>query len=378
MKKSAIFLQIFIYLSICAFLSTKDAAGQGVSHSKKCQGVTKRERAFLEAVVANKLETVKILLDRGISANTTDTCETSALRFAVRGNHTEMVTLLLQAGAEVKSENFLIYAFDDREDEEDEEIGSREEDNFSIVKALIDAGADVNLRKDSAGETPLIAFAAKSNRIKSLELLLRAGAEANAQDTRDKTALSYATEKGYVEAKTLLKSFGANATEAVKWYKEKYGDNAFIQATSDGRADVVEAMIENGFDVNTQNAAGVTALMRVKNTGTLQVLLDAGANVHLRDNAGFTALIHVTGTYRAKTVKGLLQAGADVEAKTPDGKTALMFASLQGDVVTVQALLGAGAKVNERDNSNRTATSHALARNKLDVFKILRQAGGVQ
>jgi ankyrin repeat protein len=376
MKKSTIFLQILLCLLL---FSAKVAAAQEVSRSQKCQAATKLERAFLAAVEAGKIATVKALLNKGISAETKDSCHDTALMLAVRNNHTPIVDLLLRAGADADAvdifhQNTLIQAFDDTDDDASDK---KQEDNFMLVKALIDAGADVNFTKDFGSYTAVI-LATKANRIKSLELLLKAGAEVNVQDTYDKTALSYASERGYSEAKALLKSFGANATEAIEWYKEKYGDNAFIQATTEGRADVVEEMLENGFQVNTQNAAGVTALMRVRNISTLKALLNAGANVHLRDNAGFTALIHVSASWSAKMVQGLIQAGADIEAKTPDGKTALMFASLQGDVSAVQALLDAGAKVNERDASNKTALSHALTRDKSDVIKLLRQAGGVQ
>jgi ankyrin repeat protein len=350
MKKSTIFLQILICLLL---FSAKVAVAQKVSHSQKCQGATKQERAFLAAVEAGKIATVKVLLHKGISAETTDSCNDTALMLAVRNNHTEIVNLLLRAGANANAvdtfhQNTLIQAFDDTDDDE---ADNKQEDNFLLVKALLDAGADVDFTKDFGQYTAVI-LATKANRIKSLKLLLKAGAEVNAQDSYEKTALCYASERDYSEAKALLKSFGANATKATEQYKAEYGDNAFIQATRDGRADVVEEMLENGFQVNTQNAAGVTALMRVRNVGTLKALLNAGANVHLRDHAGFTALIHASASWNAQMVQGLIQAGADIEAKTPDGKTALMFAALQGDIPAVQALLNAGTKVNERDSNN--------------------------
>ena len=84
MKKSTVILQALMCLLL---FSAKDVVAQGISHTPKCHGVTRQERTFLAAVEAGKVEVVKALLDRGISANTTDTCHNSALRFAVRGNH---------------------------------------------------------------------------------------------------------------------------------------------------------------------------------------------------------------------------------------------------------------------------------------------------
>jgi ankyrin repeat protein len=361
--------------SLFVSLSSQNATGQKrTSNDYGCQGRTKQEQAFLNAIANKQIETVKRMLEKGVSANTKDDCEYTGLMKAAKNNDTELVNLLLQAGAEVNIkrrsiETALVWAFDDDDDKGE----SHRDDNYLLVKSLIDAGADVNVRTYFPEETVTM-LAAKSNRIKSLELLLAAGAPVQARDIHDKTALAYATERGYVEAKVLLKKYGANAREAVEGYKTEFGDGAFIQATAQGRADVVEAMLEEGMDANSGNAARVTALMRVQNIHILKILLDAGANIHARDNAGFTPLIHIAATRNAEIVKVLIKAGADIEAKTNDGKNALMFAALAGDADTVQALLEAGAKAGEKDDAGNTALKFAVARNNIKAAKLLRQA----
>ena len=175
MKSSSVFLPILACLLLCPLLAAQVAAAQHVSFSQKCQGATKQERAFLTAIEAGKITTVKALLEKGVSADTTDSCNDSALMLAVRSNNTQMVQLLLQADADPKAldsfgQNALIQAFDDTDDET---ITSQKKDNFQLVKALIDAGADVDVQKDFGNYTAVI-LAAKANRIKSLELLLKA------------------------------------------------------------------------------------------------------------------------------------------------------------------------------------------------------------
>ncbi|EFB14986.1 hypothetical protein PANDA_005463, partial [Ailuropoda melanoleuca] len=113
--------------------------------------------------------------------------------------------------------------------------------NLSLVKALIDSGADVNL-KDNAGWTPLheassegfddiivellkagtnvncenldgiipLHDAAANNHLKAAEILLQHGANPNQKNQKQKTALDEADDE---KMKELLKSYGAVETD---------------------------------------------------------------------------------------------------------------------------------------------------------------------
>jgi len=79
--------------------------------------------------------------------------------------------------------------------------------NFEIVEILIKNGADINAQQMS-GVTPLHS-AAHNGQTKIVKLLIENGARINTKTTDGKTPLAMAEEKDFEEATALLKAFGA-------------------------------------------------------------------------------------------------------------------------------------------------------------------------
>lgn len=76
------------------------------------------------------------------------------------------------------------------------------------MKALIGAGAPINVKESAHGGTPLH-VAAFNGRLSVVKLLVAAGAQVNARDNEGWTALSQARDQGYPEVVEYLKSYGA-------------------------------------------------------------------------------------------------------------------------------------------------------------------------
>ncbi|WZH41028.1 ankyrin repeat-containing domain protein [Fusarium acuminatum] len=118
---------------------------------------------------AEKTRVVKMLLDHGASANVSDgTWGVAAICFAMETGSTDLVRMMLQAGASTKKkmnsgETLLLYAIDN---------GRRDQ-----AKLLLEAGADANA-VDKKGRTPLMQ--AISRRDTELIKVLKAyGADSN-------------------------------------------------------------------------------------------------------------------------------------------------------------------------------------------------------
>jgi len=84
----------------------------------------------------------------------------------------------------------------------------------SIIRILLNKGANPNIRENKSGETPLMkAIKAKSfkkeNKIDIVQLFILAGANVNAQDNNGNTALSLAQKIGNPEIIQLLIEAGA-------------------------------------------------------------------------------------------------------------------------------------------------------------------------
>ncbi|KAK1727674.1 uncharacterized protein BDZ83DRAFT_611679 [Colletotrichum acutatum] len=123
------------------------------------------------------------------------------------------------------------------------------EGNLEVVKALLDAGIDVN-SSIYVGEwfgKSFLQQAVESQNLSMIDLLLRAGAEINAPAARKcgATALQLAAIKGRVGTAKMLIERGAdvNAPRA-----EKGGGTALEGAAEHGRLDMVQLLLSEGAD----------------------------------------------------------------------------------------------------------------------------------
>ena len=95
---------------------------------------------------------------------------------------------------------------------------------------------------------------------------------------------------------------------------------------SNGKVDVIAALIKAGAVVNTRDNSGQTALHLAASNGNVDViaaLTKAGADKNAKDNDGWTALHQAARYGKVDAIAALIKAGADVNAKDNDGKTYL-------------------------------------------------------
>jgi ankyrin repeat protein len=182
-------------------------------------------------------------------------------------------------------------------------------------------------------------------------------------------------------------------------------------------ADVVklEALINEGFDVNERDENGITPLVYVlRNNADLTVaqkLIDAGADVNAPCLDGTTPLLTAvsvaqdmdndyqqildqthsskTETYQGrfnqaaeiqmqraqKMLQLLIVAGADVNQETPRGTPLMAAAANARNTMLIEMLLQSGAHVNQTDQRGRTALFYAHAFGNEDIETQLIRAG---
>jgi ankyrin repeat protein len=80
-------------------------------------------------------------------------------------------------------------------------------ESVDLIKVLIQAGADVNAKSEH-GWTPIMG-AAQDGAVEVIQLLIAAGADVNAKNARGETALSLAKKFEYSEVVDLLQKAGA-------------------------------------------------------------------------------------------------------------------------------------------------------------------------
>jgi ankyrin repeat protein len=109
------------------------------------------------------------------------------------------------------------------------------------------------------------------------------------------------------------------------------------------RAEIVDALITAGADLNLQDWDGMTPLMiacRAGNGDLVRQLVEARANLEIRDKRGRTALLAAADYGLPATVSFLLERGADPTVRGVDGKSALDLAREQESDEIVALLSG--------------------------------------
>ncbi|EQC36830.1 hypothetical protein, variant [Saprolegnia diclina VS20] len=159
----------------------------------------------------------------------------------------------------------------------------------------------------------------------------------------------------------------------VEW-RHSGGFTPLSAAAFNGHDDVVGLLLDAHANADDVSSNGVTPLIVAALEGHVMVvrlLLGATAKVNWRDNDGDTALHVASRTGRANAVQLLLGAGADVNLKNSIGNTALHEASRKGHAPAVKLLLGSGAKVNCSNSDGNTALYLARKAGHVDASNVL-------
>ncbi len=155
-------------------------------------------------------------------------------------------------------------------------------------------------------------------------------------------------------------------------------DQTLRDAALEGRLDLLTPAVDQGAQIDAQDADGRTALMFAAfngHTDCARWLIDRGAAVNVREGQGRTALMFASTGPFSETVKLLLDSGANPhDVDTFEGWTALMFAAGEGQLEVVQVLLNHGANPSAKDNDGDTAADHAAKNQHSEVEAVLRQS----
>jgi ankyrin repeat protein len=188
------------------------------------------------------------------------------------------------------------------------------------VQMLLEQGADIEAR-DFIDQTALM-IAAFFGPIEMLQLLLDRGANIEARcGDGGEIALTNAAERGHTEMVQLLLDRGANI-EA----KDRQ-DTALIIAAEKGHKAIVQLLLDYKAKIDVRGAVGGTALMRAADHGhteIVQLLLNKGANAHIRDNYDYTPLKRAASFNKIATSKQILNFILKDQGKNPNNLLLLL------------------------------------------------------
>ena len=343
----------------------------------------------------DNLELVELLLNRGADANAFSTswsffhkgsgyiavpvgttplmvASSNSLTVASHNHKVAFARLLLGAGADVNASN---------DDGQTALIYASTSAQTDLLRLLLDAGANVDDATVRSGTTPLT-WAAMVGEVEPLRLLLDAGADVNTPTSHGVTPLSSAAANGKVEAVRLLLREGANNIG----FGREEGQDALIQAIRSDHIPIVDTLLAIGADVNTPTSRGVTPLMHVDTADMVNTLITAGANVDDADIHGHTVLFFYIRYIRrlARSPRHLTSFQRTLFQRDPDRfqrdfEFALMM--YQSRLSTLRALLTNGADPNKQDHWGCTVLAYVENDNRLDedeksqIMEIFREFG---
>ncbi|XP_063925006.1 uncharacterized protein LOC135138908 isoform X2 [Zophobas morio] len=207
---------------------------------------------------------------------------------------------------------------------------------------------EVNFIVEYSHETPLPMASQRA-----IEYFVKTEAEMNRVDNKcGWTPLYSAASNGHEKTVELLVKCGAEVNRATNG-----GRTPLYTASSNGHEKIVECLVRHGAEINHVVDNGWTSLYAASSNGHVNVveyLVNHGAKIYSADDAGWTPLYAAAANGRQNTVECLLKCGFEVNRAIPNGRRPLHEACLNGHEKTVECLVKYGAEINCVDMSDWT------------------------
>ncbi|KAJ5888314.1 hypothetical protein N7495_008355 [Penicillium taxi] len=254
-----------------------------------------------------------------------------------------------------------------------------ENQNLEFAKLLLENGASATNGRDCSGFTALHHAAGNFESI--VRLLLDHGADVNDQINSDgRTPLDCAIQntKCIIQFEPIARLLFANGADPNA--KTKYDLTPLLDTVRLRGPEYTEVLLANGASVHfCRREDGLMPLhISFESCDTMRLLLKYGADINATADNGYTTLHFAIAEFQEDAVRLLLEKGADVNARTDTGYTPLhiaVYGSTFHGLKPMRLLLERGANVKLQDEEALTPLDWAVKHEREEALELLLKAG---
>ncbi|XP_062600187.1 ankyrin repeat and KH domain-containing protein mask-like isoform X3 [Saccostrea cucullata] len=325
---------------------------------KNSQSIPEHDRLFVLSCYSGDLETVRILIKyidlKQTNSNVKYLFPDTPLTAACKGGHMSVVKELIEAGADINLPGY----------HDTPLTAACHGGHMSLVKELIEAGADIN--QQGRYDTPLTAACGRGH-MSVVKELIEAGADINQKGEVHKP-LTAACKGGHMSVVKELIEAGAEINQQDRCY------SPLTAACGRGHMSVVKELIEAGADINQQGGfhTPLTAACILGHMSVVKELIVAGAVINQQGEVHTPLTAAFQGGHMS-IMKELIGAGADINQQS-GMHTPLTAACQGGHMSLVKELIEAGADINQKGEVHTPLTA-ACEGGHMSLVKELIEAG---
>ncbi|XP_015759142.1 PREDICTED: transient receptor potential cation channel subfamily A member 1 homolog isoform X2 [Acropora digitifera] len=252
--------------------------------------------------------------------------------------------------------------------------------NLTAVRELLQCDGIKIDQKDASRSTPLHCAAA-DGAVEVVKALLDAGADVTARDNEERTPIHLACTDNKIDTVQVLFEHVENSENGYDISdmlegKNKEGETALHAAVKGGCLDIVKLCLDKGAKVRARRGNLAHPLHIAAINGHVKIaacLIEHNANIEARNALHETPLHKAAASNKREMVEFLLEKGADIECLDKDKYTPLLIAASRGHTAVVELLLKRDAKLRVRNTQDRTAIFLAAEDNSIDTLMEILQ-----
>jgi ankyrin repeat protein len=366
-------------------------------------GPSKEWTPIYYAVYHQREAALTHFLRNGGSPDDADGTGQPLLCIAAANGYTEIVKILLDAGANVDATT--------RDAGETALHLAIKNNRTDIIELLLEAGPELEVHTSETNETPLHYAASKSGSLATIVTLLKLGAKYDALNSKDQTPAesaliasniqgavaiinaAHGKRKKFVKEKEMLLNHVERSQNRFSIGNELIADifaaacdpdsTVLVEAIKRNDAGLVEMFLSKGADPDRATGRGdrpIFVALECAGAPVVQILAKHNADVTVRDAKGLSVLQAALEGSLAQDKDSisaifdcLLSKGADATMTYPDGQTLLhrVVSPSFGYARVAHLILSSNVKANGQDNDGNTAL-HLATHNKACIDVLLK------